>query len=84
MDNTTIARYSELKAAQEDIGLKRAAAEARLQDSEAAMATAVAEVKAQGFGSVAELQTAIAAAEGELNILLEEAEAKLKAGGYAG
>ncbi len=83
MDTQLITRYTELTAARDDIRLKRAAAQARLEDSEKALEVTVAEVKGLGFQSVAELQAAIATSEAEMLVLIEEAEAKLKAGGYA-
>ncbi len=83
MTKDLVMEYSRLKAAEDDIKLKRAAAAARLEDAQEGLATAVAEIQALGFGTVAELQLAIAEAEGELKVLLEAAEAKLQEGGYA-
>ncbi len=78
-----VLEYSKLKAAADDIVLKRAAAAARLEDAEGAMAVSVAEVKALGFGTVAELQLAISETETALRVQLEAADEKLKEGGYA-
>ncbi len=83
MDNTLVRRYSELQAAADDIKIKKAQAEARLEDAREKLEKGVAEVKSLGFQTVAELQLAIAAADGELKVQLEKAEAKLAQGGYA-
>jgi hypothetical protein len=83
MDTQLIARYTELTAAKDDIRLKHAAAQARLEDSEKAMGETVGEIKELGFQSVAELQAAIVLHESELKVLIEEAEKKLRVGGYS-
>lgn len=82
MDNTLVQRYSELQGAADDIKIKKAQAEARLEDAKQTLEVGIGEVKALGFQTVAELQLAIAAAEGELRVQLENAEEKLKQGGY--
>lgn len=83
MDNEIVKRYTALKAAKDDIGLKRAAAVARRDDASAKMAFVISEIKAMGYSTVAELKAAIEMSEAELRVLLEDAEAKLRAGGYA-
>lgn len=83
MDNKLIQEYTALKAAKDDITAKRAAAQARLEDAEGALAEHVAEVKALGYQSVAELQLAISEAESEITVLIEQGQAQLQAGGYA-
>lgn len=83
MDTQLIKRYSELQAASDDIKQKLAAAEARRDDAKTKLAEHVADVNRLGFGTLAELQLAISEAEAEMTVLLEQGEAKLKAGGYA-
>jgi hypothetical protein len=83
MDNELVKRYTALKAAADDIALKRSAAMARVEDAKKALGEVISEVRDSGYGSVAELKAAIEANEAELNVLLQDAEEKLKAGGYA-
>ena len=83
MNTQLVQRYSQLQAAADDIKQKRAGAAARLEDAQAKLAEHVADVKRLGFGTMGELQLAISEAEAEMNVLIEQGEAKLKAGGYA-
>lgn len=82
MDTNLVKKYSELKAAEDDIRMKKAAAEARLEDARTLLAQYVGEVQALGFSTVADLQAAIEANEAELRVLLEDAENRLREGGY--
>lgn len=84
MEQELVKRYAELQAAEDDIKIKKAQAQARLEDAQKRLEEGVAEVKALGFKTVAELQLAIAEVDAELKVQIEKAEAKLKLGGYAG
>lgn len=77
-----VERYTAIKAKADDAKLKKAQAEARLEDAKKKAAEMVAEITAAGYPSVGALKDAIDLMEAELKVLLDEADKKLTEAGF--